>query len=127
MIPIKQTLTDELYGNCLQASIASLLDRPLDNVPNFMLFEDHWWSALLMWAGSNGYSVEYVESEPPKDGKYYVTSLVYEIHKKGLSHAVVFKDGQIAHNPWVNSHYDNFKYRIDGYYKFIPRAEANAR
>lgn len=121
MTPIKQTLTDTLYGNCLQASMASVLDKPLNHVPNFMLFEDHWWSALIMWLGTNGYSVEFIESEPPEDDNYYVASLVYEIHPKGLSHAVVMKNRQIAHNPWINDNYDKFNYQCNGYYKLIPR------
>lgn len=38
-----------IYGNCLQASVASVLDMPLDAVPNFALFL--WWpQALRLWA-----------------------------------------------------------------------------
>lgn len=121
MIPVKQTLTDAKYGNCLQASIASVMNKQLEHVPNFMLFEDHWWSALIMWLGTNRYSVEYIKSEPPEDNQYYVTSLVYDIHSKGMSHAVVTMNRQIVHNPWVNDDYEHHKYRIDGYYKLIPR------
>lgn len=123
MKPVKQTITDAMYGNCLQACIASVLELKLDLVPNFMLFEEHWWSALIMWLGTNSYSVEYIESFPPRDDNYYVGSLKYKCHAAGISHAVVMQDGKIVHNPWVNNKYDNITYEIHGYYKLIKKSK----
>jgi len=117
MKALKQTLTDTLFGNCLQACIASVLEKELDHVPNFMLFEDHWWSVLIMWLGTNGYEVEYIEGNPPNDNEYYVTSLKYDSHGKGIAHAVVMKDNEIAHNPWINDDYNDKNYDVHGYYE----------
>lgn len=35
MIPVKQTIFDSINGNCFGACLASLLEIPLDDVPNF--------------------------------------------------------------------------------------------
>jgi len=36
MIPIYQTIIDPGKGNCMQAAVASLLELPLEQVPNFI-------------------------------------------------------------------------------------------
>ena len=119
MTPVKQTRNDSLYGDCLRACIASVLDKPLIDVPNFMLFEHHWWSALIMWLGLHALKVEYIESEPPKDENYYVTSLKFKRHGKGISHAVVMHKGNVIHDPWNNINYDHKDSKIHGYYNLI--------
>jgi hypothetical protein len=124
---IKQTLTGELYGNCLQACFASVLEIRLDHVPNFMLFETHWWSALVMWLGTISYVIEYIECAPPSNGQYYITSLVYDCHAKGISHAVVMKDGIIVHNPWINNATKDLKYSIHGYYEICQTTKINLK
>ena len=43
MKPIFQTILTPPHGNCLQASIASILELELDDVPNFMLEDDDNW------------------------------------------------------------------------------------
>ena len=37
MIKIYQTIVDKGNGNCMQATVASLLELPLDDVPHFLL------------------------------------------------------------------------------------------
>ena len=72
---ILQTITDDKNANCLQACLASLLDKDLEDVPNFMTFKKKWWDALELYLNQQGYDVGYIEpNNPPKDGSilYYV-------------------------------------------------------
>lgn len=36
MIKVYQTMVDRGHGNCMQAVIASLLEKPLEEVPRFL-------------------------------------------------------------------------------------------
>lgn len=48
MIAIDQTDTTSTTGNCLQASFASLLGMPLDDVPHFAAISGpDWWPAIF--------------------------------------------------------------------------------
>jgi hypothetical protein len=48
-----------VYGNCLQAAVASLLGRPLDAVPHFLTFRD-WPSAMRIWCTTEQLTVRQV-------------------------------------------------------------------
>lgn len=45
-----------VYGNCMQASLASLLGMPLDAVPNLLTFGD-WFGAFELWLSGIGLTV----------------------------------------------------------------------
>lgn len=102
MIPINQDKfgnNTKYDGNCLQACIASLFELPLDAVPHFMLFKDKWWDAVHLYMRSAGYDLlGFVDGEPPQDGEYYIISIDLG-EQYDFSHAVIFKDGQIVHDP----------------------------
>lgn len=116
---MKQTLIDNKFGNCLQTCVAKLLNKDLQHVPNFMLFENHWWSSLVMYLGTNGYSPNYIiNAAPPDDGKEYIVSLKFKQHTEGIAHAVIMESGVVVFDPWPNI---NYKYKdsvISGYYVF---------
>lgn len=57
MIKVYQTIVDRKKGNCMQAVIASLLEKPLDEVPHF-LEADSWFSALRSYVMQNGCSYD---------------------------------------------------------------------
>ena len=42
MIPVDQTIVSEKDGDCTRASLASILELPIDAVPNFMRFGQGW-------------------------------------------------------------------------------------
>jgi hypothetical protein len=60
MKPVQQTtfaprVEGASTGNCLAAAIASVLDLPLDAVPNFAAIEgDAWWENLQRWLSDRG-------------------------------------------------------------------------
>jgi hypothetical protein len=117
MKPIKQTIDTERHGNCLQACVASILERDLDLVPNFMLFEDFHWEATIMFFDSIGYEICFYRDPPPKDGKYYITSLTFPSrHKKGIGHVVISKDLDVVHDPYTEIDYDYDDCVMNGYY-----------
>jgi len=57
MIKVYQTIVDKNHGNCMQAAIATLFSRKLEEVPNFIEL-DSWFSALCKTAIDNGYDYE---------------------------------------------------------------------
>jgi len=61
--PVRQTLLDESgeIGNCLQASIATLLSIDLPSVPHFALFGTRWMNALNDWTTGVGLSLANVD------------------------------------------------------------------
>lgn len=115
---MKQTLTDIKFGNCLQTCIATILDKKLNYVPNFMLYEHHWWTSLVIYLGIHGYSPSYLSNEkPPKDGNKYIVSLKFKIHSEGISHSVIMKDAKVIFDPWPDIKYNYRDSIIEGYYK----------
>lgn len=55
MKKIYQTIIDKKIGNCMQAAIASLFDKELDEVPNFILeSEDKWFNSMYNFMKENG-------------------------------------------------------------------------
>lgn len=56
MIPVDQTVFDDGYGNCLSACVASILELPIADVPNFRESPEPE-SALRTWLAQRGWSV----------------------------------------------------------------------
>lgn len=115
---LKQTLTDEKFGNCLQTCVAKLLNKDLDHVPNFMLFEHHWWSVFVIYLGVQKYIPDFIPNEPPpSDDQEYIVSLKFKRHSTGISHAVIMKNERVIFDPFpvINYSYDDAI--ISGYYE----------
>lgn len=54
MIPVEQDVTSIPGGNCFAACVASLLELPLSQVPNFCIAEGDWWEGFQSWLGRRG-------------------------------------------------------------------------
>jgi hypothetical protein len=82
-----------VYGNCLQASVASALGLDLDAVAHFAAFA--WWEpALRLWLRGRGLDWRQVGGVPP--GR----SIVIGPTARGTGdHAVVGDGGEIAWDP----------------------------
>jgi len=102
MIPVRQSK----YNTCVQACVASLLELPLSNVPEFK--PETWGQELTEWlhprgwsymnvrlnlddprgesSGPSGYTMGYI---PAAEGFVY-----------GWGHSVVCRDGLIVFDPW---------------------------
>jgi len=114
-------------GSCMQTAIASILEMPLDQVPNFVdVTGPSWWDLLQSWVlehcGCQLFSL------PPKMSERVVTyawpgtyCIVSGISPRGLGHVVVgqVKDDysiEMVHDP----HPDGTGLRkITNYYFFV--------
>lgn len=107
MKPVMQTRDGWPKGNCLMAATASILEVPLDALPD--LYDEgerrggdaiHWWGVYIEALLQYGYTVAHVpngEDGYPiiKPKGYTIASIRYN----GLNHATVALDGQIIHDP----------------------------
>lgn len=57
MKPVQQTIIDKDKGNCLSACLASLLELPLEEVPNFVWhFKNNFGDAVQLWLRARGFA-----------------------------------------------------------------------
>jgi hypothetical protein len=76
-----------VYGNCIQAAVASLLGRPLDAVPHFGAFDD-WEAALRLWARGEDLLVQRVDPDTVV-GPDEERRLLFGTSPRGYGHVVV--------------------------------------
>ena len=58
MKPVYQTILSGPLANCLQASLASLLEVSLEDVPNFNTYSDsEWYQAYIIWLENRGLGI----------------------------------------------------------------------
>lgn len=129
MIPVTQTRLydpdappDKQRGNCLTAVVASLLELPIEAVPNFV--QDHvdhdadndddwnWWTRLHRFLGERGQRMHYLRNvahpEPhpaisdgfpdPDVGEFYTVSGISPRDSR-IHHIVIYRDGVMVHDP----------------------------
>ena len=121
MIPQKQSITGLEQADCLQACIASILEKPMDSVPNFMLFgNEHYWEALYLYIVSIGFGgIAYVDGLP-KNGDFYIVSLDFG-DNFDYSHCVIYKNGEIVHDPHPKGTQEGDLDKIIGHYQIIKK------
>lgn len=108
MIPVDQLYNDPHRGDCMRATVASLLELELEQVPHFRLFDDgQWFDILVGYMKGCGY--EYVAVGNPKqkkglqledsiDGYFY--AVVPSMNFENCFHAVVIDmNGIVVHDP----------------------------
>jgi hypothetical protein len=92
-------------GDCLRASVATLLDLELSEVPD--LDPSDWYPQLTRWLRERGLGWFYVEvpHEKAKEcrptvyvmpGTYYIAG---GLTSRGTGHAVVYREDRLAHDP----------------------------
>jgi len=108
MKPVDQTLFGWPSGNCFAACVASILELPLDEVPNFMLNHETWFEDAYRWLAARGYSLLYVKRDAVAAGQVDVRPLIDAGHYfilGGLSprsehlHCVIEHRNKIVHDP----------------------------
>lgn len=100
MTPVDQTqfAGEGAGGNCVQASVASILGLPLTDVPHFLEVADRpeeWELAFMDWLEERGVGYIRRSGEWVFDG-YYLAS---GPSPRGVHHMVVYRDGRLAHDP----------------------------
>ena len=116
MIPVDQTRFGKDVGNCFQASVASILELPLDEVPDFCnLYGDaEWFFKLGEWLTERGMGIISFE-RPEGDENWEAAVLKYTAqfqskiywigsgpNVNGVAHSVVFLGIEMVHDPNPN-------------------------
>lgn len=87
-------------GNCLQAAVASILDRELNDVPHFCGVPEgcNWYGGMIQWLHNEGYVFLDVRG---KSNLFYHTGYVIACgeSERGAMHAVVYENGELVHDP----------------------------
>lgn len=101
MKPVEQTILHPPEGDCFRACVASILERPIEEVPNPHAPEEHWWNAWHEWLLPQG--LQFVEWEPntekptccPLRG-YWIATVA---SPDRCNHCLVIHDDEIAWDP----------------------------
>lgn len=106
MIPIQQTRLGST-GNCFEASIASLLNLSIDQVPDFGAYEEDgtWMDKLNEWLAPKG--LAYFEARIARNEiddffrhkDFYHVICGPTVRSTRIHHAVVGRKGKMVHDP----------------------------
>lgn len=106
MKPVMQTVIGT-SGNCMSACLASILELPLEAVPNFCEVGDDdaaWWNACRAFLRKYGLGIITLTFEDPAqwvtlglDGYHIVAGPSPRL--EGMHHATVWYNGQMVHDP----------------------------
>ena len=122
MKKVYQTIIDPDHGNCMQAAMASLFEKDLDEVPNFIELGEDWFSVMCDFIELQGYTVEgnaynnaeiydlkeKVNKYTGVDGIFYAGVHSPKYHQQGGTHAVLIdKELNIVFDP--NPNYADIK------------------
>lgn len=95
-----QTIFGSDKGNCLATCIANLLDLDINDVPNFLDAEEHWWKELVSWLADRGLSIICIGKDIyGRASAHWATCFCIACGRgpRGCRHAVVWKlDGVLA-------------------------------
>lgn len=109
MIPVKQTKINDEDGDCFNACLASIMELPLERIPEFQKMGSSWFVPFLEFLHEQRYEylgTKYGEEKIRAyrggiDGYYIVGGGSPRGFSRG--HAVVFKDGEMVHDPHPDS------------------------
>ena len=137
MTPVDQTIICSERGDCMRATVASLFDLELEQVPHFRLFDDKTWFDIYYYF-LYGLGYEYagynrVHKERKLEKKYsingYFDACVPSKTFEGASHAVIIDlKGVVVHDPNPNKAWQGVNVlksgELKGWYAFKKRVNA---
>ena len=109
MIPVYQTMTvaNDGQGNCFNACVASILERPLRDVAAIHPRDEPYWSAWEDWFQSQGLELDLCDASDPPKGWSIANGIGYRIYPEGhpragkpIRHACVAFNGEVLHDPF---------------------------
>lgn len=105
MKPVDQTTFGE-EGNCFAACVASILELPIEEVPNFCVAYPHdtWFEEFNRWLEPRGLAcvsmqADVVDVEAFCASAPRIPLIVDGRSPRGRRHGVVYVDGKLAHDP----------------------------
>lgn len=116
MIPIKQTIfgaNPDNPGNCMQACVASILERPLDTVPNFVAdVSDEWFQHMSEWLLREADMYVVCIAHNPDLTTHGYTMLLGQT-RRGHPHSIVAYNGEPIHDPHPDNIFlDEIEYTV---------------
>lgn len=127
MNPVIQTMTvaEHGQGNCFEAAVASLLDMPLGDVPDFRsMSAGKWKGAFLEWVCGLGYEFENWVADGVSGNAPDGYSIAIGDGPRGYRHAVVVLNGELAHDPYPDG---GGLAKTDLYYRIYKKEKKVAR
>lgn len=104
MIKIYQTKFGK-EGNCFPACLASILEIPIEGIPNFQSENGEWYFNYKKWFRRRGLDLLALNGNSwPKDMIGYcpqVYAIVSGKTPRGLDHATVYLGGNLVHDPYL--------------------------
>lgn len=105
MKPVDQTIFGNKKGNCFAACVASLLNLPLEEVPNFCAdyTDETWWNAFRSWLHKRKLEAFFFEfgdsfDEAPMHGDFlWIAS--GKSPRGDFLHSTVYKGKKLEHDP----------------------------
>ena len=83
-------------GNCMAAALASLLNVPLSDIPDWIgLTASEFWDAVEQFVNDRGFQFCMRSAQSSFDG-YYLAS---GPSARGTGHTVVYRAGELVHDP----------------------------
>lgn len=101
MRAVKQTVLGP-KGNCMSACLASILELPIDAVPNFFdsgQTDQEWNDALTSWLRTHGLAIITLVATPEVLEKTKGNVIVSGPSLRGLTHATVWREGEMIWDP----------------------------
>lgn len=101
MKPVFQRIYSTTDGDCFAACIASILELPIEDVPNFVDGTDpDWWQTATCWLFARGYLGVWLQNPDLKPLGYHIAGCDRQQTEHGeIGHNVVTKDGIPVHCP----------------------------
>ena len=106
MKPVSQTVFGNDKGNCLAACFASVLEIPIEKVPNYIGYEN-WFEKFDNFVAEHGYRIFWYKMK--KENEYedilgFTAKNCYLIAcgkspRGDFDHCVIYKNGEMAHDP----------------------------
>lgn len=106
MKPVYQTTFGEPNGNCFAACVASLLEIPIEQVPEFMHKDGklnwNWYDEFRDWLLQYGYTPLMLNNDDPGwitalKGAHYLMGVK---GSHGRMHSVIGFNGEVVHDPY---------------------------
>ena len=96
MKPVDQTQfkTETTKGNCMTAAIASMLELPLEEVPNFVE-QDDFWGSLDSFLKSYNLCLRTIDTDWCPPWPHFVEGL----SPRGVPHIVIYEGDKMVHDP----------------------------
>ncbi len=80
-------------GDCMRTAVAALLERPVESVPHFVLFDD-WFGAFNLWLRG-----ENLQIQPIGKGNVDRECLAFGMSPRDVEHVVVWGPDGLVHDP----------------------------